>query len=581
MPEDTIPLKRFFEALEERLSACSADELRSILRAMAQVVTPKERQGFLEALVPSKEARDVIQSALRQDDLLSEIDDLVAEIREEMETAEDAYDRYSDHWDDEDSLGPYEQFIGPLTELFDRTAGVFDCGNWSLARDAYRKLFDGLAMEDDYGRGVRADDLRDADIPGARGRYLRALYETEAPANRPERLFDAMQDFGDLLGGGTVMLEDLIRVSERPLPDREPFLRGWIAFLRKQEGTSTDRWLREAIRLLEGTKGLAAFARKEGKAHPRAYLDWLTALQSEGETAQVVAAAREALRTLPADRPIRAAIADHLCEAARTLGDPETLQEGRWEAFTAKPSLDRLLDLWEATPESKRRTRMRQAQRHLDQSLQRQTRRSDVEFDTAGDDDLEDPAWVDRTLLAHARMLCGDWEAARAMAADADVLGWSSSDNPQSVVVPACLVLLSGQATALPANLARLWDWALEGSTFLSAYEERPEDQKRLKSVYQEVMSRVRLKEAQAESLLSWCVEVGERRACAIVEKLRRKSYDKAAVITAACAEVLRLRSQPEPAAGLLERMRTRFPRHRAFQDELKLVAAKVGHDSS
>ena len=58
MPEDTIPLKRFFEAVEERLSACSADELRSILRAMAQVVAPKDRQGFLEALVPGKEARD-------------------------------------------------------------------------------------------------------------------------------------------------------------------------------------------------------------------------------------------------------------------------------------------------------------------------------------------------------------------------------------------------------------------------------------------------------------------------------------------------------------------------------------------
>ena len=74
---------------------------------------------------------------------------------------------------------------------------------------------------------------------------------------------------------------------------------------------------------------------------------------------------------------------------------------------------------------------------------------------------------------------------------------------------------------------------------------------------------------------------MGERRASGIVEKLRRKSYDKAAVITAACAEVLRLRSQPKPAAGLLERMHTRFPRHRAFQDELKLVAAKVGYDSS
>ena len=57
-------------------------------------------------------------------------------------------------------------------------------------------------------------------MPG--GRYLRALYETEAPANRQERLFEEMQDFGDLLRDEPVMLEDLIRVSDRPLPDREP-----------------------------------------------------------------------------------------------------------------------------------------------------------------------------------------------------------------------------------------------------------------------------------------------------------------------------------------------------------------------
>ena len=47
-----------------------------------------------------------------------------------------------------------EQFVAPLAELFDRTAGVFDCGNLALARDAYRKLFDSFAMDDDYGRGI-------------------------------------------------------------------------------------------------------------------------------------------------------------------------------------------------------------------------------------------------------------------------------------------------------------------------------------------------------------------------------------------------------------------------------------------
>ena len=581
MPDETLPLKRFFETVEQRLSARSADELRSILRVMAQAIAPRDRPGFLEALVPGKETRDVLQSALRQDDLLLEIDDLIAEIRAEIDGAEPSYDQYGDHWDDEDSLGPYEQFVAPLAELFDRTAGVFDCGDLSLARDAYRKLFDSLTLEDDYGRGVRATDLQDADVRGARGRYLRAVYETTAPADRPERVFEEMRGFGNRLWEGSIVLDDLIRVSERPLPERDAFLRAWIAFLRGQEGRSADRWLREAIRLLEGTKGLEAFARSEGKVHPRAYLDWVAALQAEGKPAQVVTAAREALRALPAGQPIRAAVADHLCEAARARGNAETVLEGRWEAFLAEPKLGRLLDLWEATPEAQRLSRMRQAARRLEQALDRPTRREVGAFDPEADDNLESPAWVGRALLAHARLLSGDWEAARALAADAGVLGWSTWDNPQGVVVPACLVLLSGQVNAPPTNLAHVWDRALENCMSLSDFNERDEDRKRLKSVYQDVMSQMRLKKAQAGSLLSWCVEIGERRACAIVENLRRKSYDQAAVITAACAEVLRLSDQPEAATGLLERMRTRFPRHRAFQDELKSAAAKVGSDSS
>ncbi len=365
MPEEAILLKRFFEAVEERLSACSAEQLRSILRNLAAEVAPKDRPGFLEALVPSEDASDLVQDALRQDALLADIDDLVAELREEMDSAEDAYDRYGygygDSWDDEDSLGPYESFVAPLVGLFDRTAGVFDCGQVSLARDAYHRLFDALTLEDDYGREVRASDLPETDIQGSRSRYLRALYETEDPARRPERLFAQMLELGNRLGMGSepILLEDLIRASDRPLPDRKPFLRAWIAFLRQQKGPAADRWLREAIRLLEGTKGLEAFARQEGKAHPRAYLDWLAALKAQGKPAQVVAAARESLRTLPADRPIRAAVADHLCEAAGTLGDSRTVQEGRWEAFRARPSLGRLLDLREATPELKRRARMR------------------------------------------------------------------------------------------------------------------------------------------------------------------------------------------------------------------------------
>jgi hypothetical protein len=47
---DKIPLKTFWEAVEQRLAACSAEELRAILRAMAQETSSSERHVFLEKL---------------------------------------------------------------------------------------------------------------------------------------------------------------------------------------------------------------------------------------------------------------------------------------------------------------------------------------------------------------------------------------------------------------------------------------------------------------------------------------------------------------------------------------------------
>lgn len=45
--------------------------------------------------------------------------------------------------------------------------------------------------------------------------------------------------------------------------------------------------------------------------------------------------------------------------------------------------------------------------------------------------------------------------------------------------------------------------------------------------------------------------------------------YDKAAKLTAACAEALRLRGKDEEAKAVLDGVRGRFPRHSTFQAEL------------
>lgn len=574
---EKIPLKTFWDTVEQRLATCSAEELRNILRAMAQEMPPSERQAFLDRLKPREEAIEAVEQAIGQEDLLADIDDVVQELSSEMEEPHEEYEW--GEYDDEDSLGPYESFVEPLTELFDRTEGVFDTGNPALARQAYERLFAALQLEDGYGRGVSSYDLRGVAIDEARARYLRAVYEIEPPERRPEVLFEHFGEFRSWDFRSVPMLEDLLEISTRPLPDQDRFLEDWIVFLKQQDDPNADRWLREAIRIARGAQGLEELALTEGAKRPRAYLDWFTVLEQEGHYHKVLNAARDALQTLPAGLPIRAAIADHLCKAAAELDETNAFRAGRWEAFLAKPTVRRLIQLWEAIPEmTERMDWMQRAARHVEGYLQHPPARSTAW--TLGGDDLESPALVDKSTLAHAYLLSGEWDAAHQLAADEKALGWSSSGNPQGLVVVFLLMALSGKAPgSLPVNLDRIWSNALGLSSMFGDFVQSKEATltDRLNGAYAELLRNASLPQEQQEQYLAWCQKVATERVNGIVGGQHRRSYGKAAVLIGACTEVLRLRGNDQAAQMLLDEIRGRFPRHRAFQAELS-AALKTTH---
>lgn len=579
---EKIPVKAFWETMEQRLAACSADELRAILRAMAKETPTTERAAFLAKLKPIEETILIAQRTVQQEDLLADIDDLIQELKGAMRNADDWEERYNEwgEYDDEDSLGPYEEFVEPLATLFDRIEAAFDYGNLALARTAYQKLFEVLNLEDDYGRGVHASDLTGVDLGEERARYLRAVYETEPPEHRPQTLFEQMRQMRSGLLKPHLMLEDLVQISPRSLPDQEEFLADWIAFLRTQSGSEADAWLREAIRLSQGTPGLARLARTEGQTRPRAYLDWFTALEQEDKYQEVLLAAQEALQTLPAQLPIRAAIADHLCAAAARLNETEVLRTGRWEAFMASPTLQRLLDLWDTASAVEERTAlMRRAVQYMQAYGARPPgRQGDVRV---GDDGLESPVWIGRSVLAHAFLLAEDFEAAHQLATGEKALGWSSSENPQGLVLSFFLILLSGRAPgALPSNLAQLWAGGLQSNVGFWIGSGTGEDQvhQRLERAYAELFAIGSLSHDRQEEILFWCLDVTRQRVNAIVSGQHRGSYDKAAMLTAACAEVLWLRQNQQVARSLVDEISNRFPRHRAFQAELKAAVQRMEH---
>ena len=569
-----LSLQAFWDAVEQRLAVCSAEELRAVVRALARATPATEWQAFLKTMQLMAETTPVVPPGPAPEALLVDIAALADELQAATAEAE-GWDEYHE----EDSLGPYVEFVAPLTALFDRAAAAFAAGNVTLARTAYHNLFATLTYEDDYGRGVRAEHLQDVAVSEACARYLRAVYETESPAHRPSRLFEVMLHVCTWLSDPRLMLGDIIQISPQALPDQEQFFLDWIAFLRTQSEREADAWLREAVRLSQGTAGLETLARAEGVQRPRAYLDWCAALAAEGKQHAVLAAAHEALRTLPRPLPMRAAVADYLCTAATHLHDTDALRLGRWEAFVAKPTLARLLDVWEVAPAGAERTRqMSQAAQHIQDTLS--TPPDQVTFVWA--DAIERPVWPDKSVLAHAYLFAGDWDAAYRLAVPEQVLGWSSSHNAQGLVVSCCLVQMSGVSPGqLPPNLAQLWHWELQNSTgFVSWYGADAGEASllvRLQHAYTECLPEVSLTRDQQAALLAWCLDVVRRRVDAIVSNQHRGSYDRAALLLTSCTEVLRLRGKAQEARALLGDIRQQFRRHRAFQAELQAAVQRMG----
>src|SRR5262245_25317488 len=98
--------KAFWDAVEQRLTACSAEELRAIVLALAHATPPRAQQAFLDALQPVVTTTAIVQPVSTPDALLADIAAMVDDLRAATEGADDW-----DEYDDEDDLGPYEEFV--------------------------------------------------------------------------------------------------------------------------------------------------------------------------------------------------------------------------------------------------------------------------------------------------------------------------------------------------------------------------------------------------------------------------------------------------------------------------------------
>jgi hypothetical protein len=438
-----------------------------------------------------------------------------------------------------------DRFLRRGTEAFLRK-------DYEAARRIFHALLPPIAVADiDLGQDEMADEVLTVDVGQCAARYVVSTYMTADPGQRPDAVHAAILAAGDL-GLFWEPIAEMEGVAVEPLPDLGGFLPRWRALVEKEASggasrggweSDGDRWMREVVRRLEGTNGLAARARATRRGEDlRA---WCRALVEARDWKAALAAFEEAAEAVRDEAHWRGSFLDGAALAARELGRRDL--PSRFErAWRASPTLLRLRRWLGA---ARTAARMRKAAAEA----------------------LEACPKRDERKRAFLNMVAGDLGAAAKWLSMAPGLGWSSPEHPGHLVFPLFVELLGDGDSRVgsgrrPSPVRSLDLDELESMT---ADPDEPRLQAPEAAVILEAAGvQGPIRGEGRSAMLAAMRRAAEKRVKGVTKKKRRRYYDHAAQLVAACATL-----DPTPQGGRwVAGLRSRYSRYPALQgkfDEL------------
>ncbi len=340
-----LSYKEFMEEVRMCLRNYSTEDLRDLILNWASEEHPGRRQEFLSKLMLPKQLNEVV----------CDVETLIDEIETFARRVEDGH--YCDGWDWDDAI--YEErdwgdesWAQEMDEFFLDARNLLLHGEYKPAAEVYKSLFAILEMGQEPGHlpgDLDSCSMLNVDIDEHIALFLRSVYHNSPFQERPALLYASMIEYGYL--AREIKLTNIINALDSVLPDFDAFLTKWIEFLKSQRHKHVSELLREAVFLKGGVSAIAEFARLNADKFPRAYLDWIAALEMNDDTDSVMKVAKEALSRIPPNYTVRAEVAETIAKIGEKLSDNKLKLEGYRECFHSDPSIKYLLDLYGAAIE--------------------------------------------------------------------------------------------------------------------------------------------------------------------------------------------------------------------------------------
>jgi len=558
----SMSYKTFIKQVKSRLNNMSKADLDDMIIRWAEKEPSSNRPYFIgKMIIP--EPGDL--NAADGETLLGEIDAFAQRVESGKYCVgwgwdDDIYEERD--WGDESWADEVDDFFLEARELL---LG----GDYQQAKEAYKRLFETLEMGEDPGHLPGDPDIScmlKVDLSEQLALYLRAIYLDAPPSQRPVRLFETMNKYGPLFGN--ISLADINEALHSELPGFDSFLESWIQLLESRSTILPNPLLREAIFLKGGIPAVSELARQQADKYPRAFLDWIQALEEEGKTDSIIDVAREGLKTIPKDYSIRAEVAEVISGLGEKLNDSDLMLEGYQESFYSNPSSKYLLDLYCTAIDCNCFETVRDQVEQRAWELYKQDRGLVPSYYHS---DLS-RSHLPESLLYRVLILGGRYVELFELCKRKGSLGWSGGNNPKPYFVTYIMVLLSNNGKYKKV-ISNEWDTLLAGSAY--GIDSNLTD--KYNRIIAFTSNNIELTEEQKAFYLQWCCKEIGKRVDAIISNQYRKSYYKAADLLVAMAETMANMGEGQKGVDLIEKYRRKYPRHSAFKGELNRSMKESG----
>lgn len=433
-----------------------------------------------------------------------------------------------------------------VDDFFYETHLLFKSGHFLQAYLAYRVLFNYLIDPELWGglSFILSCENYKADLILAKKEYLLSIYLSTCKEDRSEEL---VQNLSLLLLynklGFTFL--DLQEFYGKQLPDFHQFLTEVLEKLKEDFFPETaPELLLEAASILQGKEGIIALAREMGEEFPEAYLEWIEILKKEGDYLEIIKVAKEGLENF-AHCSNQIKIAKELAFAAEQIGDYQQMIDALTTIFSSSPHLEKMILLLEKGSTYLLPKEIYQKTKDLLEIIRKEKMGN-----------LEACRNYPHLLL-HLHLWGGEFQKA---------IDSASETSHLYLTTLLLRLLLPNEET--PQSLNKVIE-------IVSNYYEINTEVFPEKPFYQKFFTRVQshfLKISQEERyyFFIFCQKVIQMEINEILSLKIRHLYELGADLLAALYDTVKDSIYREEAYDFCKKIQSSFPRHRAFQEELK-----------